>query len=298
MTLRRCFYAFLLCAVSFSFPSAALAASRAEVDQWFTQQGKTALVSHGSEAFADMSTGELSALEVGAHIPVASMNNAQMASTDELVRGVWQAGIVTSDNEPVGVLVADFSADKPASIHVVGDKTLAGNLEDILTGDSEQELIYDELLKAWFLLQDSSVTAGDRAGGEIIAGVVPAKDFLIQRARNLGEDNAAQIDGAMEEPLSASHGQTRKDISPVFVSLVVLVVAALLTISLLWLRWESQHVSEEEMADSLKAKTRSAKNVGSLLNVTRANSGKEESAPTLRKASGSVRVYTRDEIKD
>lgn len=277
--------AFVMCVGICALPAWAL--SRDEVAAWFSEQGLSAVISRAAKDLPSMSANDVAALQIGWPRAVNAIVSADSGSTSKISESNWWiASLNAPDGEYVGALWADFSASGSADEQVTDDAALAALLRDIAQGLADpQSLVFDPQLRTWFFVHDNLVSQVGEVGKRIVAGEINLDDFLVQRDRLIG------IDAAKNERLeNSSQAMAHEDrrVTPVGIVVTALLIVALMTVSLLWLRWEQHHAGDR--AERLAEPNCEHSNTRSFAVV---EDGSKESVPSLGKASGKVHVYRR-----
>lgn len=277
--------AFVMCVGVYALP--ALALSKDEVTTWFSEQGLSAVISRAAKDLPSMSANDVAALQIGRPRAVNAIVSIDSGSASKISESNWWIASLNAPNgEYVGALWADFSASSPADEQVTDDTALAALLRDIAQGSADpQSLVFDPQLHAWFFVHDQLVSQVGEVGKRIVAGEINLDDFLVQRDRLVG------INAAKNERLeNSSQAMVQEDrrVTPVGIVVTALLIVALMTVSLLWLRWEQHHVGDR--AERFAELNSEHSNTRSFAVV---EDSSKESVPSLGKAAGKVHVYRR-----
>lgn len=274
--------------------SPAFAASSDRVNTWFASQGRAVVVAQAGQTFPALTAKDRQEVAIGT--PTNVMGIADSAGSVGTVQKstYWVASVSKRDGELLGVVAADFASDSAKNTIVIADVELAKSVREQAQGARPPDsLIYDQGTKAWYTVEKSQVSAAGAEATTLIAGAVPLPDFLAQRARNLGLVDATSektMSQAPENPMQSGSGTSTSAgvISPVSTVIVALIIIALLTVSLLWLRWEAHHPQGRRVLPAGEKQLSS--DTGSL-SIVEADA---RSAARLDKASGTVRVFRHD----
>lgn len=247
----------------------------AEVAQAFEGSAPTLVSARGIEAFPEASAEEISSYTIGTPIRVAEMaTNASVPEAALLDVSRWAAPI-SDDEGPVGAVSLIAGASNLDDAMVVGDTRLGTELAAEQVG---QIVIFDPEFSAWFVLRDQAIEPADVSGANVVLGTVPFEDFLHQRIRLL--DRQAIPTSSADPVVDPAEDS---GISIIQVLIIVLGLIAIVTTSLIWLRWDQnrdEEFFEEEEEEDLTVNRKGV--VGS-----------HESKPRFKDSAGTVSVYQR-----
>ncbi|MCI5825756.1 MAG: hypothetical protein MR006_03740 [Arcanobacterium sp.] len=270
----------------------AYAVSQAQADAWFSSQGHAVVVAQASQVFPTIAAKDRQQLTMGTAVNVWGVNTADGGRAAIGKSSYWAASIAAANAEPLGAIVVNYSSGSAKNAQVIADPKLANRVNTAGADAHGAALVYDEKLKVWYTVDKELVSAASTGASVMIAGAVPLRDFFAQRARNLGlvKNGSADTNQVPAAPLQPDRDVEGAPafISPVGVVITVLIIAALLTISLLWLRWESHHPQGRAAPAGESASL--APDTGSF-SIVEADG--ESTSARLGKASGKVRVFRR-----
>lgn len=199
------------------------------VNSWFEQQAPGVVLAQGDSAFPEASNVDIQHYTIGAphSVSVLTKENNEIFASDR-----WVA-VLSHGVDLVGIVSAKIDAEGDASAPLVlGDTRLATEVDIV---EAQDELIYDEALDVWFTLRNESIEPADVAATEVVLGAIPVDQFLDQRALNLGEAKPEATETEVMPIVLDDDGP-----SVLVTALVIAVMITVVTLSLLWLRWETQ----------------------------------------------------------
>ena len=261
----------------------AYAADEATVQTWFDQKAMPLIASHASDVFKDYSNEQMGEFKLAKPVPVAIVTNPSQAERAELeVRDEWAAAIQDAAGSPVGAVSVHFSENEVREELALADVSLGQYLLDAASGTIEGlQVVRDPELQAWFVIQDGLISAADSVGKDSLMGAISVEDFLIQRDRNTGHEPT------YTEPEPQVREEPQAGIQPVQIAVIAIVILALLTLTIMWLKFEERRSRADQwIVPELPAKTGD-------LTVVDAKEGQTKAK--LSKAAGRVTLYRREQ---
>lgn len=204
-----------------------------EVTDWFANRASAVLNSEGIEVFSKLAADKLRELSIGDPVQSVSFADGAVNEQNALTPGQRWVAPILDGNQVVGAISADYVSGAITNEEVMADVRL-GTETAQNAGAAGTALIYDPALKAWFALRDQAIEPADKAGSSIVLGAVPLEDFLAQRSRILSEDNGIAKVVADDTQSSTDIAVSLPGVLIIFFSLLMLI-----TLSLVWLRWDS-----------------------------------------------------------
>lgn len=210
--IARLLVACLLVAV----PASAAAKDSEEEPAWFLSEADEALGAYVDTAFPEIKPADREELYVGHPERLARLTKQLDPSVIAWDR--WIAPVLLGD-DPVGTLLT-YREGGDRTIDVTDDEKLAGLLDELQ--DNEQ-VVYDPLLEAYFLLRDGVMSPASTSAAEYLAGEVSYASFLDLRA-----------DLIAEKPKPSAPADEAN--APVWITVLVIVAGLLILIIVIWLR--------------------------------------------------------------